>query len=219
MHLSKDKFSTNDRVMKLLRFFFIIALLFSAAGIYAQANNGYVFVVKIAPSWRGLVTYYEAFYNGRSFSETKALTKRQFVLRAAGLERSLANPQAENLWYKYGIDLPVDRYNKAKIKNNYMVNQGFPTPPVVDSLWKLRFAVYPYKTESLDTLGWTGNFKNPYVPTHAQKVILARMGMDTTFYTIFGDNLFHLLKAMQDPQWIAKYKNAAYDDTTSTGTY
>ena len=173
-------------------FFWLITLS------YGQGNVGYVYVVKIAPSWNGPTTFYEAFYDGRRFSESSALTIDQFCLRIRGHEKSLANPEHQDLLKTYGISdtCQIDVLGRV-------ANHG-----IIDSLWKLRFAVYPYKRNSADTLGWTGNFQNPFVPTHAQKKILAQMGMDTVFYTIFGDNLFHLLKAMENPQWVENYKNA-----------
>ncbi len=179
-------------------FIFLILCFGLITGILAQTDIGYVFVVKIAPSWNGVVTYYEAFYDGKRFSESTNLTKDEFALRLLGREKSLANYQEENLFTRYGIadSCRVDALGRV-------VGYG-----IIDSLWKLRFAVYPYRIDSPDTLGWTGNRKNPYVPTSAQKRILARMGMDTVFYTIFGDNLFHLLHAMENPQWVANYKNA-----------
>ncbi len=163
-----------------------------------QSSTGYVFVVKIASSWDGLITFYETFYDGRRFSETVPLTKDQFCLRIRGHEKSMANPDHQDLLALYGIEdtCQIDALGRVA------------THGIIDSLWKLRYAVYPYHIESPDTLGWTGNIQNPYVPTPAQKRILAQMGMDTVFYTIFGDNLFHLLKAMEDPQWVANYKNA-----------
>ncbi len=155
---------------------------------FAQHPNqvGYMFGVKIAPSWTGLVTYYETFFDGEKFSETNILDHDQFILKIAGKEYSEANPNGIDLFKKYQI----------------------PDSTIIDSLWKLRFAVYPYQTNSPDTLGWTQNFANPYVPTHKQKQILASLGMDTTLYTIFGNDLFHLLKLMCNPQWKNMYKNA-----------
>ncbi len=184
---------------------FLVILFWLIKILSAQSSTGYVFVVKIAPSYNGVVTYYEAFFDGRRFSETEPLSKQQFVRRVVGKERSLANPDTLDLCDKYGIK------NRCKVD----VFGNAARYGILDSLWKLRYAVYPYHVESSDTLGWTGNIKNPYVPTHAQKRILAQMGMDTTFYTIFGDNLFRLLKAMEDPQWIANYKNARDDNQTS----
>jgi len=168
------------------RLFVFLLFLMLSFKFFAQSDIGYVFVIKIAPSWYGLVTFYQVFYDGKGFSESEILTKTQFIRQIQGKEKSWANPNKENLLKKYGIR----------------------NPGVIDSLWKLRFAVYPYKKENADTLGWTENFQNPFVPKPAQKQILAQMGMDTVFYTIFGENLFNLLKAMNDPRWIAQYKNA-----------
>ena len=178
----------------------VIIFLLILTKIYSQSDVGYVFGVKIAPTWNGVVTYFETFYNGHSFSETTVLSKDDFVLRTCGYEYSPANPDTVNLYVKYKIEQgPVVKYTYQPVIMSY---------GILDSLWKLRFAVYPYQVNSPDTIGWTNNFSNPYVPTHKQKQILAQLGMDTVQYIIFGDNFFNLLRVMQDKNWVNHYKNA-----------
>ncbi len=153
---------------------------------FGEPVKHYVFGVRINTTWSSAVTFFSALYNGKKLSDVTVLPKDDFIREIMGLESSPANPDTINLFKKYDI-----------------VN-----PTVIDSLWKLRYAVYPFERHDADTLGWTNNFQNPYLPTSKQKRILYNLGMDTTFYVIYGDNFFALLKAMNNPAWIKNYKNA-----------
>ena len=149
-------------------------------------HQGYVLGVRIYTSWSSPVVFFEAYYDGKNLKDITVLPKNVFINKIMGRTKSPANPNNENLFAVYNIE----------------------NPRVIDSLWKLRYAVYPFATMSRDTLGWTGNFKNPYVPTHSQKQILYSVGMDSSFYVIFGENFFKLLQLMNDPNWVERYKNA-----------
>ncbi len=146
----------------------------------------YVFGVRINTSWSSTVTFFRALENGKKLTDVTILPKDDFIREIMGLETSPANPDTINLFKKYDI-----------------VN-----PTVIDSLWKLKYAVYPFARRDADTLGWTNNFQNPYLPTSKQKRILYNLGMDTLTYVIYGDKFFALLKAMNNPAWIKNYKNA-----------
>ncbi len=177
--------------MKFKAFFLIIfmaisQLSLSQIDIGRKLRPGYVLGVQIDIGWYGMVSYYEAFYTGVRLINYKSLTKNVFWAKMTGQMGSPANPLDTNLFIYY------------QIRNPY----------VIDSLWKLRYAVYPYKKNSPDTIGWTMNFANPFHPTHKQKQILYSLGMDTTYYIIFGENFYNLLKLMNDPHWVENYKNA-----------
>ncbi len=176
------------------RFVFFLILFMYVLNSYGQiykfgrkVQPGYVFGVRIAPGWSSVTTFFEGYYNGYNLSDVMILNKNDLILKMFGREKSLANPDHKNLFVQY------------KIKNI----------GVIDSLWKLRYAVYPFRLlNSTDTLGWSNNLQNPFIPSPKQNQILYNLGMDTNFYVILGDNFLHLLSLMCDPNWVKSYKNA-----------
>jgi hypothetical protein len=52
------------------------------------------------------------------------------------------------------------------------------------------------------------NFDNEFMPTNAQMNILKGYGLQTINGYIYGENLFRLLKDIQNKQWIERYKAA-----------
>ncbi len=111
-----------------------------------------------------------------------------FLRQAMGKEKSKANPLQENLFKKYGIK----------------------DPDIIFSLWKLRYAKNPWKTDdSTNMYGWTNRSKYPMIPYNSQLKILKRYGLDNINGFIYGNKLFQLLKDMEDPDWIKTYQDAA----------
>lgn len=133
------------------------------------------------------------------------LTKDAFVKQAKGLQESLANP------------LNLDFFEKYDIKD----------PDILDDLWRLRYVEYPYKTQkaliierhhlndstanaipTMNTSGWSANDSIPFIPTKSQMLMLKKFGMKRMNDFVYGENAFKLLKSMQNPQWVSKYKTS-----------
>ena len=115
------------------------------------------------------------------------ISAQSFLRQALGKEKSKANPWKRNFFKKY-------RINDSSI---------------IFSLWKLRYAKNPWKTDdSTNMFGWTNRSKYPFIPYDSQLKILGRYGLRNINGFIYGDNLFHLLKDMEDPSWIKAYQDA-----------
>lgn len=174
-----------------------IIFFFSSFVAFSQQNfdntsditNPYCFGGRIYVTGHGIGQFYLIKVNAKNqITYVEVLPTDQFLREAMGKEQSLANPKKINLFAKYGID----------------------DPNIIYSLWKLRYAEYPYKTND-STQGWTNNFKNPFMPFPSQMKILKQYGLNNINDYIYGDNLFKLLKDMENPQWVAKYIEAGKD--------
>ncbi len=228
-------------VKKLLIYvFFLVALFAQIARAQSYHGPDYYFCVRIWPTWTGTTSYFTAYYDGRHFSNVQNLKNREFFLQIIGKEKSPANFFSENLFVKYGIytsamiavDNSTDHFKIHK--QFYPVGAEYCFDPYtelhgdtlisicyftyLDSLWKLRYYTYPYKKNDSDTLGWTMNKANPWIPNSEQMKLLASYGMDTVSFIIFGEGLFKLLKDMNDPQWVAKYKTLGNGTDNQTST-
>lgn len=109
------------------------------------------------------------------------LSKRRFIMQAAGFEKSKANKDTINNFKKYEVDVAT-----------------------LDELWKLRYEKYPFddKEKEKET-GWSGK---PFVPSDKQWAHLKQnfnMGGLTEF--CYGEDFWRLLKSLQDPDFINKY--------------
>jgi len=180
------------------RIFLIITLILNATLIFGQVNFGtkedvspYVFGVRIIPTNYGVGQFYVLTIQQGKIVRSNAISKDSFIKQALGKEKSDANPENENLFLKYEI---------TNLKT-------------VDNLWKLRYATYPFATSTGDTLGWTANFANPYMPTEAQQEILKEFNFTQINGYLYGSNLFILMKKTEDPNWLTKYTNAGKDNT------
>ncbi len=107
--------------------------------------------------------------------------------------------------YKYKDDSTYYEYKKRTRFNNSV---SFIAKETVNNLWKLRYAIYPFSTTSEDTLGWTGNRSNSYMPKPEQMEILEGYGLERINGFIYGEDFFRLLKDIRKPDWIEDYKNA-----------
>jgi hypothetical protein len=93
-------------------------------------------------------------------------------------------------------------------KTDMFSDNGIEHTEIVTQLWKLRYAIYPFKVQTKDTLGWTQNFENPYMPNEKQMLILKEYGLNDINGFIWGDNLFRLLKDMESRDWVVRYHDA-----------
>jgi len=174
----------------------VVIIFFSIAIIsYSQNKFGdttaitptpYCFGVRVFTTNWGVGQFYLIKVNAKNeIVNIDVLGKEQFIRQAMGKEQSLANPDKINLFQKYGVN----------------------DPNIVSSLWKIRYAKYPYKTSDT-TVGWTNNYENPFMPFPSQMKILKQYGFETINSYIYGDKFFKLLKDMEDPGWVRAYTEA-----------
>jgi len=217
--------------VKKIIFSMLVASAFSLASFGQVKNFGddnnvsiYTFGYRIVTGPFGVGQYFIVQANGNKIVKATPINQQSFIKQAMGLEKSDANPNAQNLFVKYNVfdsvkimsevlasiqPKPEDKklldYKKRTRFNNRI---EFLAKNLTAQLWKLRYASYPYSRNSADTLGWTMNSDNEFMPTNAQMNILKGYGLQTINGYIYGENLFRLLKDIQNKQWIERYKAA-----------
>ncbi len=149
----------------------------------------------LLPGSNSLVRYYEVHFNYNGTIKYTQLTMDSFMNRAAGRERSMANPTKANFFETYGIK----------------------DPNIVGQLWKLRYMEYPYKKMDNDTIGWSNNVEYPEMPSQEQLAMLKQYGITRVQDLCYGHNMFMLLKDMSNNQWIARYKGSAASSAIQPG--
>lgn len=154
------------------------------------------FAVRLVPTNNGVGLYYVIKINNNKITEATFLTKEEFIKQISGEMPSKANPTKENLFDKYKIKTE-GWYRKTKTANLYRVTNV----KSIDNLWKLRYASYPFHNLSgrIDTLGWTNNFSNPFMPTVEQLSVLKQFGLKHINDFLYGENLFCCLKKQKTP--------------------
>jgi hypothetical protein len=134
-------------------------------------------------------------------TESRPITRENFIRQAQGRAFSLANPDAEDLFRDHGVQhctLPLD---SAAL--------GFLTDcSTLNDLWKLRYWEYPLKTDNGQhtAKGWSAK---PLSPGSQQLEILKGYGMRFLNDLIVGEQFFRLLHDMGEPRWVTAYRNAA----------
>jgi hypothetical protein len=131
--------------------------------------------------------------------ETRPVSRDNFIRQIQGRTFSQANPDAEDLFRKYGVKqctLPEDS-----------AAMGFLTDcSTLDDLWKLRFWEYPLKLQSgqNERVGWSAK---KLTPDERQMMLLGGYGMTYLMDLVIGENMFRLLRDMGDPEWVQNYRS------------
>ena len=196
-------------------------------GNNSKESKNYTFGVRIVPTDRGVGRFYAIYSSNNEISKITTLSKKNFVKIASGLQSSNHNIYEINYFTEYGVidsaklmknivrsirpqrsdnNFDEDFFEYQK-KNRYNHSVTFLADSLIGNLWKLRFAKYPYGG-TLDTMGWTNNFDNKYMPRPEQMDILRGYGIDRIDDYIWGDNFFRLLKDCRNPAWRQAYSEA-----------
>ncbi|MEE3447150.1 MAG: hypothetical protein VZQ51_00895 [Bacteroidales bacterium] len=141
----------------------------------------------LLPGSNDLVRFYEIHINDDSTMKYTQLSMDGFVNRAAGRERSSANPSKDDFFRNFG----VKDYN------------------IVSKLWMLRYKEYPYFTQVQHEPGWSNNDEYPELPSPQQFAILKQFGIERLSSICYGDKCFMLLACMENPEWVNRYKGSA----------
>lgn len=165
--------------------------------IPAETEPRSVFGVRVSIGANSMLTTYVCYINtGRVLTHKRVCDEATFINIVSGHWPSIYNPKRENLFEKNGVncDVFVDSTTLQK----------FPTCVPFDSLWKIRFSVYPFTTRS--ELGWSNKY---HKPSPSQEIYLVnRYGINHIDGDFFLDTSFWLLlKDVTDPDWIANYKS------------
>ncbi|MEY4604779.1 MAG: hypothetical protein RIT43_2071 [Bacteroidota bacterium] len=156
-----------------------------------------VFGVRIAFQANSDLTTFACFIaQGNVLTNKKILTKTEFIQIASGNWPSIYNPNRIN-------------YFEERQLNCGMFEDSFEIKPLavcipIDSLWKLRFSTYPYRSSG--EMGWSSKL---YRPSEKQELYLFNnynvRSIDENFF--LDTNFWKLLSDVQDPVWIANYKS------------
>ncbi len=134
--------------------------------------------------------------SGGTYLGTQQLSQQQFMFFALGYWPNRANINKENLFLKNGIAGVELTYNDFGKVN------GYTTGPI-DSIWKLKYQSHPMSRKMPS--GWS---QGHYNPSRNQAMYLyERYGvLNVNTHYFVGENLFQLLKDVQDTNWVNAYQ-------------
>lgn len=196
-------------------FWILIGLLFFSGDYQTESDRAPQdlfahFAFAINPTANsGLITYaiVETNQDNKIIGRT-IVSRNNWILQMRGLQKSKANTSENDLITEYEVgdcfwllDLANRAYDSlnCEAKNN------------IDDLWRLRYNRNPeYRqgkiTSDLNIIG--GWAANPFRPNRPQLQILQNYGIINITDFFFGENMFQLLKDIQDQSWLEKYKSA-----------
>jgi hypothetical protein len=154
----------------------------------------------------GLITYaiVETDENNKMLSR-KVVSRNNWILMMRGLQWSKANPDKKDLWSEQGIgdcfwilDNSMDKY----ISLDCIAQRN------VNDLWRLRYSKNPqYRQDKVTSDskivgGWAANAFRPNWP---QIQILQNYGIVYISDFFYGENMFKLMKDVQEETWVDTY--------------
>jgi hypothetical protein len=176
----------------------------------AQEQPEMQFALSLSPSTDGqLFCLFLVKVKDGQVVESRPLSRDNFIHQAQGRAFSAANPDAEDLFRKFGVKqctLPPDSAAMGFLTNC----------STLDDLWKLRYWEYPLKTESGQRTG-KGWSEKPLVPSRRQMEILGGYGMRFTTDLVIGPELFRLLRDMGNRDWVVNYRNGGNEPGPDAG--
>jgi len=134
--------------------------------------------------------------NGRSLNKMKITDKNSFVKIVTGHWPSIYNPQRIDYFKENNIDcaLLTDPISQKKIVGCLPM----------DSLWKIRFATYPFRYNSEE--GWSNKLHKPSLGQ--AKYLYDNYDIEHIDGDYFLDtNFWKIMKDVVDPNWIDNYKS------------
>lgn len=205
-------------------FFLVLTnFLFSQNAKFCSEENVniYFFGVRIVSVNNGIGQFYIVYAPKGNIENLQTISKTQFLNQAQGIEDSEVNAGNVDLFTKFGVvdslrlvnlvvssispvPTDLDVYNYT-LKTKFDTQVGLIAESAVNKLWKLRYAIYPLAFFNDDTLGWTNNTENQYMPKKGQMDILKTYGIEKINDYIWGDNLFRLLRDMENKEWVETY--------------
>jgi hypothetical protein len=143
-----------------------------------------------------LTTYVCYIHTGRTLTHKRVCDKESFIKIVSGHWPSIYNPKRENLFEQNGLG--------CNVFEDSITRKDIPACVPFDSLWKIRFSVYPFR--NVDDEGWSNKY---HKPSPQQEMYLGnRYGIKHIDGDFFLDTSFWmLLKDVTDPDWIANYKS------------
>jgi hypothetical protein len=157
-----------------------------------------VFGVRVAFQANSSYTTFVCFLdNGRVLTNKRVVSQDEFIKIVSGYWPSIYNPKRINYFEErnIGCGVAIDSFN-PKLTNTFC--------PSIDSLWKIRFSTYPYRSSAED--GWSNKL---HKPSPAQEIYLYNnygiRQIDADFF--LDTNFWKLMNDVVDPTWIRNYKS------------
>ena len=150
--------------------------------------TSYYLGFRIIPTYTGVGQYVIVYAPYGKIEGVSTISKEEFIENALGLTKSEVNPSKKNLFDYYGI------------KNYYIVN----------NIWRLRYGTYPMRTHRRDSVGWSANKENLFVPSEKQLTYLQKYGISSIYDICYGKNCFRLLRDMENQSWVNNYRTEKF---------
>ena len=182
-----------------------LVLIHSSMPVHAQSTSvpafaTWQFALSLASTTDGQLfsLFMVKVFNGE-LVESQPLSRDQFFRQVQGRTFSKANPDADDLFRKYGVRACT--LSKDSTERGYVLTNC----SLLEELWKLRFQDYPLKTQEgqQESVGWS---EMPMKPSDRQMLLLNGYGMKYPMDLVIGENMFRLLHDLGDPEWVANYK-------------
>jgi hypothetical protein len=179
------------------RFWGIVLWLLCGSVVPNPPKPRGVFGVRVAFQANSEITTFVCFVDaGYAFKNKKILNKMEFIQIASGKWPSIYNPDRVNFFEQRQLNCGIMRDTFEIREQPYCIP--------IDSLWKLRFSTYPYRSSS--EMGWSSKM---YRPSEQQELYLFNnynvRSIDEQFF--LDTNFWKILNDVQDPIWIANYKS------------
>lgn len=180
----------------MLRLGILLIWLISCSVNYAPRAEP-VFGVRVSiGSNSRLCTYVCYLYNGRVLTNKRIVDEQTFIKIVSGEWPSIYNPNRLNYFEENSVSCGMITDSIAQEKQGYC--------PPLDSLWKIRFATYPFKHRT--DMGWSNKYHKP--APQQEKYLYDRYDVEHVDSKFFLDtNFWRLLRDVKDTNWIKNYKS------------
>lgn len=151
--------------------------------------------IQLMPNWGDPITFSLITIDRGQVVAHRKLTRGNFLMIGTGRMRDRFNPDQRNLFEEAGIqpcDVHFDSINRV---------HRFACDPM-DQLWKLRYGKHP--TMQVEGRGWAAKDN---APDQSQLSMLGQFGIQRLDDLIYGENLFALLRAINDESWVQQYRS------------
>lgn len=183
----------------LLRLTTIIAIWIVTTSVYDCDNTPRpVFGVRVAVGPNSSINQYACFIlNNGVLTKKRTYDEKSFIKIVSGKWPSIYNPDRVNFFDSMNVNCGVLKDSVTLIEYHYC--------QPLDSLWKLRYEIYPFRGVATDQIGWTGRLNKPSLKQ--EKYLYDRYNVGSIDAQYFVDTSFWmLLQDVQDPAWVASYK-------------
>ena len=181
----------------MLRIVVVLIWVLSCSVINPPTSRG-VFGVRVSIGANSRICTYACFLdNGRVLTKKRVVDKQTFIKIVSGEWPSIYNPKRINYFEEFHVDGCGILKDSITLKS---VGQCSP----LDSLWKIRFATYPFKHNT--ELGWSNKYHKP--SPRQEKYLYDRYNVSHVDSDFFLDtNFWRLLQDVGDSSWIKNYKS------------